>query len=186
MERRTHHLTPESLKALAHPIRVRLLGLLRLEGPATASALAKRTGESSGLTSYHLRQLEKAGFVEEDVERGNARDRWWKAAQESTRMDATSLDDDPETQIAADAYLQTVARLSWKRLDHWLATSRRWSRRWQQASNQSDVNLSLTAAEAVRLGEALDELIESFRREPRKGDERVVVQFQLFPERELP
>jgi DNA-binding transcriptional ArsR family regulator len=186
MERTTHQLTPASLKALAHPLRVRLVGLLRLEGPATATSLAQRTGESSGLTSYHLRQLEKAGFVVEDSERGNARDRWWKAAQDSTRMESSSLDDDPETQIAADAYLHTVAQLSWRRLEHWLSTSRRWSKRWQSASNLSDLSLSLTPAEALRLGDAMDALVESYRREPRKGDQRVVVQYQVFPEKDLP
>ena len=101
MDRITHELTADSVKALAHPIRVRLLGLLRLEGPATASALAKRTGESSGLTSYHLRQLEKAGFVAEDTTRGNARDRWWRAEQQFTSLHTTELDDDPETVVRA-------------------------------------------------------------------------------------
>ena len=51
-----------------------MLELLRM-GPSTASMLAREAGESSGATSYHLRELAKAGFVEEDPERGNARDR---------------------------------------------------------------------------------------------------------------
>src|SRR6478735_11898073 len=68
------------LKALAHPLRVRLLGLLRTYGPSTATALARRVDQSSGVTSYHLRQLESSGFVVEDTERGNRRERWWKAA----------------------------------------------------------------------------------------------------------
>jgi DNA-binding transcriptional ArsR family regulator len=54
-----------------------MLELLR-GGPATATMLAREVGESSGATSYHLRELEKAGFVEEDRDRGNARDRWWR------------------------------------------------------------------------------------------------------------
>ena len=186
MERTTHVLTPTSLKALAHPIRVRLLGLLRHDGPATASALAKRTGESSGLTSYHLRQLEKAGFVVEDTERGNARDRWWRAAQDSTRLDTTTFDEDPETVMAVDAYVSAVARSSWRRLDHWLATSRSWPRRWQESSDLSDHSLHLTAKEARQLEEELEAVVERYRREPKKGDERVVVQYQVFPERELP
>jgi DNA-binding transcriptional ArsR family regulator len=58
------------LKALAHPLRVQLLDALSTYGPATASALGERLGESSGATSYHLRQLEKSGFVREDAARG--------------------------------------------------------------------------------------------------------------------
>ncbi len=52
-----------ALQGLAHPLRLRLLGLLRAYGPSTATKLAARCGESSGLTSYHLRQLAEAGFV---------------------------------------------------------------------------------------------------------------------------
>jgi predicted transcriptional regulator len=61
---------PRSLRGLAHPLRLHLLGLLRADGPATASQLAARTGQSSGATSYHLRQLAAYGFVVEDTGRG--------------------------------------------------------------------------------------------------------------------
>ena len=54
-----------SLRGLAHPVRLRMLGLLRTEGPATATRLAARLGLNSGATSYHLRQLATHGFVVE-------------------------------------------------------------------------------------------------------------------------
>src|ERR671932_2725663 len=66
------------LRALAHPLRVQLFNLLSFYGPATATTLAGRVGESSGSTSYHLRQLERHGLVREDTTRGNARARWWE------------------------------------------------------------------------------------------------------------
>ncbi|SDH97787.1 ArsR/SmtB family transcription factor [Agrococcus jejuensis] len=69
-----------SLKALAHPLRVALLHALTTHGAQTASALGARLGESSGSTSYHLRQLERAGFVREVEGRGTARERWWERA----------------------------------------------------------------------------------------------------------
>ncbi len=186
MERTTHQLTPTSLKALAHPIRVRLLGLLRLEGPSTATALAARIGESSGTTSYHLRQLAAADFVAEETARGNGRERWWRAAQDGTRLETKDLDDDPDTQLAADIYIGEIARTSWRRLEHWLATSRTWPKKWRDGSTLSDVSLSLTAKEMRELGEAINALTETYRREPRKGDERVAVQWQTFPERRMP
>ena len=55
---------PRALRALAHPLRIQLLGLLRREGPLTASEAGRRLDESSGITSYHLRQLERFGLVE--------------------------------------------------------------------------------------------------------------------------
>jgi DNA-binding transcriptional ArsR family regulator len=185
MEKSTHFLTPSSLKALAHPIRVQLLGLLRLEGPSTATALAARIGESSGTTSYHLRQLAAADFVVEDSERGNARDRWWKAAQESTRLEPNQLDNDPDTQVAVDAYMLQVARMSWRRLEHWLQTSRAWPKKWQDATTLSDWSLSLSPKELLALGEEIEKVIEGYRRDPKKGDERVAVQWQTFPERSI-
>jgi DNA-binding transcriptional ArsR family regulator len=76
-------MTPAELRALAHPLRVQLLQLLHAEGPSTASALARRLGESSGATSYHLRALHRAGMVEE-AEQRNGRERWWQRVRERT------------------------------------------------------------------------------------------------------
>src|SRR3954471_15102943 len=67
-----------ALKALAHPLRVRLLETLSRYGAQTASNLAARLGESSGSTSYHLRQLARHGLVREVEGRGTARERWWE------------------------------------------------------------------------------------------------------------
>lgn len=86
-------LDAHSLRGLAHPLRIRLLGDLRLHGPATASQLAERLGESSGATSYHLRQLAAYGFVEDApstaraVSAGGGRPR---TARSSTRRWSTT------------------------------------------------------------------------------------------------
>lgn len=179
----TYVLDAVSLKALAHPLRVRLLGLLREGGPSTATALAGRLGESSGTTSYHLRQLAGAGFVVEDTERGNARERWWRAAQQSTRLESTDWPDDPATKAALDVYLGAVVDASAARVSEFLAEQDSWPRKWQDAFTVSDFVLSLTATELRRLNEEAERLVESYRRPPRKGDERVVVQMQSFPRR---
>src|SRR6478609_11448403 len=71
-------LGPAQLKALAHPLRVQILDLLSTHGALTASRLADLVGESSGSTSYHLRQLARHGFVREVRDRGTARERWWE------------------------------------------------------------------------------------------------------------
>jgi DNA-binding transcriptional ArsR family regulator len=67
-----------ALRALAHPLRVEILDTLSTYGAFTASGLAERLGESSGATSYHLRQLGKHGFVREVEGRGTSRERWWE------------------------------------------------------------------------------------------------------------
>lgn len=182
MERTTHLLTPASLRALAHPIRVQLLGLLRADGPATASGLAERTGESSGTTSYHLRQLAAAGFVVDDPSRGNARERWWRAAQDSTRLETELMDDDPQTLAAEDVYLAAVTRASDAKRDAWFRTRRELPKAWSAVGTINDYQLSLSAAELQRLNDQVEELVESYRREPKRGDRQVVVQYNAFPQ----
>src|ERR1700760_3578282 len=79
-----------TLRALAHPLRLRLLDLLRFGGPATATMLAKRVGESSGSTSYHLRQLAKHGYIEE-VPGSGGRARWWRSVEKRTTIGDGSI-----------------------------------------------------------------------------------------------
>lgn len=67
-----------ALRALAHPLRVKIYDILSQYGPQTASSLAVQTGESSGATSYHLRALAKHALIEEIADRGTARERWWQ------------------------------------------------------------------------------------------------------------
>src|SRR4051812_19599799 len=82
----------------AHPVRFRIFEVLR-EGPATASQLARRLGESSGTTSYHLRVLERAGAIAEDPSLGTRRERWWRRPEE---LSLIPTDPDPEgREIAA-------------------------------------------------------------------------------------
>ncbi|MEU6998411.1 helix-turn-helix domain-containing protein [Nonomuraea sp. NPDC046570] len=73
-------LDPGRLKALAHPMRRQMLRLLEVHGPATSTTLGEQLGAKTGTTSYHLRQLEKYGFVEEIAERSAGRERWWRKA----------------------------------------------------------------------------------------------------------
>lgn len=69
-----------TLKALAHPLRMQILEYLGDHEKATSTTLAQHLGESTGQTSYHLRQLAKYGFVQEAEGQGNARERWWKSS----------------------------------------------------------------------------------------------------------
>ena len=183
MERTTAILDARSLKALAHPIRVQLLGLLRQDGPSTATALGARLGESSGTTSYHLRQLAAVDLVVEDETRGNARERWWRAAQDSTELHAEDWTEDPEVKPALNAYMAAILTAYSTRAQAFLDEADSWPKKWNRVSEMSDYQLSLTAAELGRLSAQVHELIRSFQREPRKGDSPVVFQFQAFPRR---
>src|SRR3954466_7944947 len=88
------------LRALAHPLRLQLLDVLGAEGPATASQLARRLGESSGATSYHLRVLAKHGLVEDAGARARGRERPWRRTEEQMTIVASSPADEPEYDAA--------------------------------------------------------------------------------------
>ncbi len=145
---------PRSLRALAHPLRLQLLGLLRSDGPATATQLAVATSQTSGATSYHLRQLAAYGFVTEDEERGNARDRWWRAAHRSTEFDLPP-DVVEEDRAVGEQYLRIVADNNFRRLDSAIASPATMEddlgAGWDRGFTMSDVMLRLTQPEAVAL-----------------------------------
>ncbi|MGW4383591.1 winged helix-turn-helix domain-containing protein [Kitasatospora sp. NPDC004531] len=56
-----------------HPVRIALLDLLAEAGTVTSTGAAARLGLSSGLCSFHLRQLARYGLVEEVPQGGRAR-----------------------------------------------------------------------------------------------------------------
>ncbi|MET4926041.1 helix-turn-helix domain-containing protein [Streptomyces sp. PSRA5] len=184
-------LDAKGLRALAHPVRVQLVGLLRKYGPSTATRLAERLGVNSGTASYHLRQLGDAGFVEEDTERGNARERWWRAVHQSTWFSDRELaEQEPE---AALAYLQSVAAAYTLRTQRALSELQTMPDRWRGSFDLSDWALRLTPEEVVRLREELRELLYRYRAdspeaavEPPEGTERISVITQILPELDSP
>lgn len=179
------YLNAETLKGVAHPIRLRLLGLLRENGPSTATKLAERIGQSSGVTSYHLRQLAQFGFIEDaTAESGSGgRERWWKAAHRATSLEAGPIREAP---AEAEAYMRAIASAYAERIDRWLGEMALAPTEWDDAATLSDYNLRLTAAEATELLGRLDALIQSYRNyrseEPAPDDaEKVIVQLQVMP-----
>ncbi|GAA2044510.1 helix-turn-helix domain-containing protein [Streptomyces cheonanensis] len=162
---RAQRLDAQSLLAIAHPLRMRLLGALREHGPATASHLAERLGESSGATSYHLRQLAVFGFVEDDPDRGTGRERWWRSAYDSTLIDDTSemLDHaDPRVRGALHLYQQEVAAHHALEQASFLGSFHEWPAQWREASDLSDFTLQLTARQAQELVERLHAVIAEY------------------------
>lgn len=169
-----HVVDPRSLRALAHPLRLSLLGALREFGPATASGLAARLGESSGATSYHLRQLAAHGFVEDDPGRGTARERWWKAVHRGTRFDSIEeflKHPDPTVRGAMDLVMHQIATTHTRELNTWLGTMRDWPEAWQRGWDMSDFTLRLTPEDAEELREKLQEVIEGYGTRAPEDDE---------------
>lgn len=175
----TSSVTPDiaGLRALSHPARLRMLGLLRSEGPATATTLAHRLDLNTGATSYHLRQLAQHGFIEEDSERGNARDRWWRAVHDSTRTafrEQGVVDDDVE------AYLSSVALMYGDRLRAAVAEMRFLPEQWRTVGTISDWEISLTPTRARALVQAIVAVLEATEDSDEEGAAPFVVNVNAF------
>lgn len=172
------------LRALSHPTRLKMLMLLRLEGPATATQLAAKLALNTGATSYHLRQLAEHGFIVEDDERGDGRDRWWRSAHASTRADLGSRTSEEDAE-SSEAYLHTVALLYTEVLMQYAGEHRYLPGPWRKASTTSDWHLRLTPEKAERLVDELVAVIDRWSADEDPDDEPAagsfVVNLNAFP-----
>jgi len=177
----------DTLKALAHPLRLRLLGLLRADGPATASGLGRRIGESSGPTSYHLRQLERFGFVTDADEQPSRRERVWRAEHDLTSWSPGDFLDDQDARATLDVLEH--AGLAWQQRVsvRWASERPSWPRAWVDAAMRSDRTLRARPEDLDRLKQELQQVVDRFDERPADdpGAERVLVFLQGFPVKEL-
>ncbi len=185
MDQEPKHLDAASLKALAHPLRLGLLRALRTFGPDTASGLARRLGESSGATSYHLRMLERHGFVEEDATRGSGRDRWWRSVHRTTMWSATQFDDDPGAREALDVVSRLRVQNHADLLERWLTGQRTWPDAWREAAIDDDYLLHLPPDRLAALGAELRAVAARYAREAGgPGAEHVTLILYGLPQRD--
>jgi DNA-binding MarR family transcriptional regulator len=154
---------PRSLRGYAHPLRMALVGLLRREGPLTATQTAERLNESVPSCSFHLRQLAKYGLAER-AEGADGRERPWRATALTTSWENVS--DDPATQAAADQLNAVILDNYVKRAQAFLAQRGNEPPEWREVTGFGDSLVYLTAPELAELVRKIDALVAEF-------DERV-------------
>jgi DNA-binding transcriptional ArsR family regulator len=150
---------PRALRALAHPIRLAMVGLLRIEGPLTATEAGDLLGESAASCSFHFRQLAKYGLVE-DAGGGQGRQRPWRATAQFTSW--SDVAETREMSAASSLLSQVVVERYFDRVLRWLRTRETEPRTWQAAASLSDTFLHLTAGELVRLRKQIRRLLDPF------------------------
>ena len=188
----------QALRGLAHPLRARILERLQVQGPATATILAEHLGESSGSTSYHLRQLARFGFVETDPGHTGRRDRWWRVRPGGWRLRGTELLRDPAGREAAEIVLDRYYAGRDQRRARWHGLVRERPkdpkvRRWLAAAQDSVGHLRMTPQETETFAGELQEFIRerAHRFQGRTAQshpdtESVELQTDLFPDLEPP
>jgi DNA-binding transcriptional ArsR family regulator len=182
----------QTLRAVAHPIRSRLLALLRYEGPATASELGRRLGESSGSTSYHLRQLARYRFVEEDADQPNKRDKRWRAAQQFTSWSRAELSADAEGREISDALERKQLLSAIDIFQRWFTGPERLDPTWMDVGGAFDDLIRLTPSQLASLTAELSAVFRRYRTDPPPPADpvepvgHVRVYQQLLPFTEMP
>ncbi|WP_232497676.1 ArsR/SmtB family transcription factor [Agromyces humatus] len=182
-----HVLTSASLKSLAHPLRVRIYDELSAYGPLTASGLADRLSESSGATSYHLRQLERAGLVREDTTRGKGRERWWERVPGSIAIpDARSLPPGSAERLAVKLVEDEWFRSREQNFREFVAEGEQvFGPEWLDIATSDTINLRLTPEQLGSLVADLDvvfkKYIDAHKRTPSPGSRPVQIHLNAFP-----
>jgi DNA-binding MarR family transcriptional regulator len=157
---------PRTLRGYAHPLRMSLLGLLRGEGPMTATQAAAALGENVPNCSFHLRQMAKYGMVER-APGADARERPWRATAHATSWDDASPD--PATRAAAAELTSVLLAQYASRAEAFLATRAGEPAEWQGVTGFGDTILHVTAEELGEVAAELRRVLTRFdaRREDR-------------------
>jgi len=158
---------PRAIRALAHPARLTVLDVLGAGGELTATECAQAAGVSPSAMSYHLRALEKWGFVERAESSADGRERPWRKVPGNWRIDAL-----PD-QLAATATSAVVSAMFDRlRADvaTWFARELEQPKEWRDVAAIENANLWLTADEAAELQEMYRDFLDRHR--GRTADDR--------------
>ncbi|MEW2329185.1 helix-turn-helix domain-containing protein [Micromonospora chersina] len=156
-EQRSREITDvDTLRAFAHPLRLRILDAVGVHGPLTATEVAERVGESPANCSWHLRQLAKYGFVTE-AGGGTGRQRPWRLVTDGHQWG--NGEESPELARAGDAAARVLLDLEYRKLWDWMAARRQQSPEWRDAGFFSQFVSWYTADELQELQEELRALL---------------------------
>jgi DNA-binding transcriptional ArsR family regulator len=156
--------TPADARALAHPVRLRILRITKDE-PLTNKQLAERLGRDPATVLHHVRLLVRTGFLAPGEQRRGARGAWeipYLATGRSWTLDF----DDRTSRPVGDAMLQAF-------LEELRESG-------GDLTNPLRAGLWLTDDETEELGRRVSEIVEELRRRHRSGRPADATRWSLF------
>lgn len=178
----------ETLRAVSHPSRRRIIEYLGIHGASQVGVLAEVLHEQVGSISHHLRMLERAEVVERAPELAtDGRTSWWRMR----RITISWSVDDFADRVADRVQAKAAERLNFEyqagKLAAWKRESDRWDPVWRAASFSSDTAALATADELAELQVLLAETVRVWRdgidRQDGREREPVFVFSHGFPTR---
>jgi DNA-binding transcriptional ArsR family regulator len=173
------------LKAVAHPLRRRLMDVLRVDGPSMPSVLARVTGQAVANVSHHLRVLADAGLIEEAPELArNRKEHWWRMVDARLSWNPQEFTGDPADVATADAAEALGLQRQVELVSTWMGSPASRSGPWAGSAFSSDVWLRLSPDELAALGEEIQRVVDRYHGRPETPDrEPVFVLSRGFPAR---
>jgi DNA-binding transcriptional ArsR family regulator len=149
-----------AMRALAHPLRVALLDVMRRDGDITATRAAELLGESPGNMSWHLQTLARYGFVEETGQ-GRGRTRPWRLTSESHSFETAMAD--PETATAGEALERTFLERTFSLVREWWSHRLAYPVKWRRAAFTTNTVRYLTAEELSAIMGEIQVIYDRYR-----------------------
>jgi hypothetical protein len=175
-----------ALRALAHPLRVKIYDILSQYGPQTASSLAERLGESSGSTSYHLRALAKQDLIREAEDRGTGRERWWERPVGGVSFANPDAMATPAGRAATQVVMNEFLRnRNEQLLDFVNRGVDNENEAWTDGTLISTATTRLTPEQskdlALKIMALIDETVDNYRNQTGENVRPVTIRADLFP-----
>lgn len=154
---------PHRLRALAHPLRMQLLRLIREHRPVTGARLAELTGESTASVSYHLSVLHKHGYIEPDPVPGpTRRHKPWRTTYESLRIEGHHRDL-PPSQTVEGAILGPLLSDYRRQQDAYFDGTSGLTGAWAEVGTFELTDLVLTEPEVDQLTREVEAVLARYR-----------------------
>ncbi|GAA1915586.1 winged helix-turn-helix domain-containing protein [Nocardioides hwasunensis] len=160
---------PRVLRAIAHPVRNRILDELSASGPVRAADIARLLDIPANQASFHLRQLAKYGLVEEAPEEArDRRDRVWRAAAPAGyTVNLGTIADEPGGRAAVEVFRASQLARMHAIVDRTFVIDRE---KGSGVFSTSDHTIRLTDDEAHELRQEIDDLIDAWADRTRGRD----------------
>jgi DNA-binding transcriptional ArsR family regulator len=160
------------IAAINHPLRRRLIDLIGVEGPSTASRLAEATGELVGNVSHHLKVLAAAGVIEEAPELAkNRRERWWRSAHASWSWSIADAGGDPAAELVAVTAEEANLAHHTAKVRSWFEDRQQYDEVWLRSAFSTESWLTLTPKRLDELSGRIQELVQEYYENPSEGDD---------------
>jgi hypothetical protein len=164
---------PRALRALAHPLRWSLIEVLIAEQTATATRCAALLGEPVNSCSFHLRMLEKYGYIER-VAMKQGRDRPWRLIEQRVSWDPSGEDES----VAADELNEMLIEREARRQRAFLRTRGDFPVAWRRAASAQGAYRWMTPKELTAVNAEIEAVFDRYleRHDPavRPSDARLV------------